>query len=111
MTDREDSPLHFEDILREPDLLGGMSPREIEDAIAEAKSAGWIEGRLGKGAHAGQGFVLREVRDGKQTGRLIQWHPGGGHHGLQPYWKISSAAGGTVRVGPQFADPHRDKDE
>lgn len=111
MTDADDSPLHLPEILKNPDLLEGKSPHEIENAIAEAKQAGWIEGRLGKGAHIGQGFILREVQDGKQTGRIIQWHPGGGRHGSPPYWKVSSAAGGTVRVGPQFAAPHGNKDE
>ena len=33
------------------------------------------------------------------TGKYIQWHPGGGHHGPDPYWKVSSPQGGTVRVG------------
>lgn len=111
MTDADDSPLHLEDILGNPDTLAGKLPHEIDNAITEAKKAGWIEGRLGKGAHAGEGFILREMRDGKQTGRMIQWHPGGGHHGPHPYWKVSSATGGTARVGPQFAGPHEDKDE
>lgn len=111
MAGMDDSPLHLEDILRSPEVLEGKSLRAIGNAIAEAKQAGWIEGRLGKGSHAGQGFVLREIRDGKQTGRMIQWHPGGGHHGSLPYWKVSSATGGTVRVGPQFAGPSDDKDE
>ncbi len=111
MADMGDSPLHLEDILRSPNILEGKSPGDIENVITEAKKAGWIEGKLGKGAHAGQGFVLREIRDGKQTGRIIQWHPGGGHHGSQPYWKVSSATSGTVRIGPQFAGTHDDKDE
>ncbi len=108
MTDGDNSPLRIEDILRNPEILESKSPHEIQDAIAEAKRAGWIEGTLTRGAHTGQGFTLREVQDGKQTGCIIQWHPGGGHHGPQPYWKVSSATGGTVRVGPQFTGPHKE---
>jgi len=48
--------------------------------------------------------TLFEVRqgDGNLTGRIIQLHPGGGHHGPEAYWKVSSPKGGTVRIGPQF---------
>lgn len=27
------------------------------------------------------------------TGRIIQWHPGGGHHGKSQYWKVSLGKG------------------
>jgi hypothetical protein len=39
---------------------------------------------------------------GKRTARMVQWHPGGGHHGSEPYWKVSGPEAGTTRVGPQF---------
>ncbi len=74
------------------------------------KSSGWKRERLGQGRHAGQGDILREIgEDGKPTGRMIQWHPGGGHHGPQPYYKVSSPKGGTIRIGPQFDDERNDE--
>lgn len=30
--------------------------------------------------------------------RLLQYHPAGGHHNGQAYWKISSGSSGTIRV-------------
>jgi hypothetical protein len=40
MTDTDDSPLHLEDILGNPDSLAGTLPHEIDNAITEAKNAG-----------------------------------------------------------------------
>jgi hypothetical protein len=40
----------------------------------------------------------REVIDGKETGRQIQFHPGGGHHGPDSYWKVSSGEHGVIRI-------------
>jgi hypothetical protein len=34
---------------------------------------------------------------------MIQWHPGGGHHGAHAYWKVSASETETARIGPQFA--------
>ena len=63
---------------------------------------GWDVAPLQRGDHAGQGMRALEYKKGVKTDRAIMWHPGGGHHGPSPYWKISSADGGTIRVGPQF---------
>jgi hypothetical protein len=88
------------DILDNPELLKSMTPEQIQNL---AEEAGWAVGTLGKGSHKGEGLIVREVNAaGKLTGRMIQWHPGGGHHGPSPYWKVSSDIGGTVRVGPQY---------
>jgi len=90
-----------DDVLKNPQLLRGRTPAEVEALIG--KTPCWAVETLGKGTHKGQGWILREYGpNGKPTGRLIQWHPGGGHHGPAPYWKVSSGSGGTVRVGPQF---------
>jgi len=45
--------------------------------------------------------VFREVTsEGNFTGRIIQWHPGDStYHGPDPYWKVSTGEGGTVRIG------------
>jgi hypothetical protein len=90
-----------DDVLKNPQLLKGRSPAEVEALIGT--TPGWSVETLGKGAHQGQGWLLRQYGpNGMPTGQLIQWHPGGGHHGPDPYWKVSSGLGGTVRVGPQF---------
>ena len=104
--------LSLDDILQNPKLLKGdrfadvyATPDELEDVIRQAQAAGWRRERLGRGRHKGQGLMLREVKGGNITGRTAEWHPGGGHHGPYPYWKISSGERGIVRVGPQFPDP------
>ncbi len=47
---------------------------------------------LGQRGAKGEGFVLREYKIGRKrmepTGRMIRWHPGGGHHGEDRYWKV-----------------------
>src|SRR6201999_1330545 len=74
-----------DDVLEKPSLLEGKSPAEVEALLG--KTPGWRIERLGKGAHAGQGWVLRQYSPaGKPTGRMFRWHPGGGHHGPDPYW-------------------------
>lgn len=88
------------------------NPKVLEKFLGEAhagalgdmlRDLGWNVGTLGKGSHAGQGMRALEVNaEGKMTGRAISWHPGGGHHGPSPYWKVSSPQGGIARVGPQF---------
>jgi hypothetical protein len=90
-----------EDIFENPELLRSVQTPEAlsGDVISEAEGNGFRVEKLGKGTHAGQGWVLREYNaDGNTTGRIIQWHPGGGHHGALPYWKVSSGAGGTTRI-------------
>lgn len=94
---------NIDDILRNPKLLSGKTPQEIEGVMAN--TPGWYRdpAGLGQGSQAGQGTVFREVNaQGNLTGRGVRWHPGGGHHGPDPYWTVSSPEGGAVRVGPQF---------
>jgi hypothetical protein len=50
-------PMAVEDFLKNPDLLKGKSPAEIEALLG--KTPGWRIETLGKGGHAGQGWVLR----------------------------------------------------
>jgi len=91
----------IDDILKKPRLLYEKTPYDVEKIIGN--TPGWYVETLGKGKHKGQGWVLREYggRYEEPTGRMIQWHPGGGHHGPHPYWKVSD--GKTVtRIGPQF---------
>ncbi|MEU1050611.1 putative T7SS-secreted protein [Streptomyces sp. NPDC005897] len=78
----------IDDIMRNPDVLsGGVTPDQVRGALVN--TPGWREGRLGQGDHAGQGWVLREYNErGHPTGRMLRWHPGGGHHGDGAYWRV-----------------------
>ena len=79
------------DILADPALLATTSPEELALEIGDPLPPGWRLETLGQGSHKGQGWVLREyTRDGTPTGRLIRWHPGGGTHGPDPYWRVCS---------------------
>ena len=94
----------IEDIFNNPSSLAGKTPDEIQNIIENACASGdWEKGTLRRGSRRGMGMVLREVMpNGNYTGRMIQWHPGGGHHGSPPYWKVSSPTTGTIRLGTQF---------
>ncbi len=82
------------------DALKHVRPdsQKAREIIRELKRLGWVEETLGKGSKAGEGLILREMENGKATGRFLQWHPGGGHHGPDPYWKFSSGESGTIRT-------------
>ena len=43
-------------------------------------------------------------RHGRRPGRLIQWHPGGGHHGPNSYWKYNSDSGRILSILNQTVD-------
>lgn len=92
----------IEDIFVDPNLLDPHgTPHDLQQIIVKAQRTGnWEIGTLRRG----NGWAFRELTvDGTNyTGRSVYWHPGGGHHGPEPYWKVSSGLGGTVRVGPQF---------
>jgi hypothetical protein len=77
------------DVLADPGLLAGKTPAEVEQQIGGHR--GWRPETLRRGSRRGQGWVLREYDDaGNPTGSVIRWHPGGGHHGSDPYWRVSS---------------------
>ncbi|MEK6300444.1 MAG: RHS repeat-associated core domain-containing protein [Acidobacteriota bacterium] len=94
----------IEEILADAWKLAGKTPAQIQAKIGKLPG-NWKVETLGKGKHKGQGWLLREHSANGPTGRIIQHHPGGGHHGPAPYWKVSSGQSGTVRVGPQFRKP------
>jgi hypothetical protein len=76
-----------EDVLANPKLLSGRSPLEVQEIIGD--TGGWKVESLGKGSQKGNGWMFREYTErGDPTGRQIRWHPGGGHHGPLPYWKV-----------------------
>jgi RHS repeat-associated protein len=73
-----------------PQKIKNVEPIKIQKiAIKENLNFG----TLSKGSHAGQGLKVTWGGD-----RLLQYHPGGGHHGPNPYWKVSSGETGTIRI-------------
>jgi hypothetical protein len=77
-----------DDVVANPILLSGKSPADVQ--IALGKSQGWRVESLGKGSRKGKGWVFREYTPkGDPTGRSIRWHPGSGHHGPEPYWRVT----------------------
>lgn len=78
----------FEDIYATPSVLTvDVLPSEVE--LFFRGIPGWKIETLGRGAREGQGWIAREYGpNGQGTNRMIRWHPGGGHHGPDPYWKV-----------------------
>ncbi len=84
------------------DRLKAMHPNdpEAKRVLQEPVDEGWTKGPLGQGSKAGipleegGGLILREPGGSK----FLQWHPGGGHHGPDPYWKFSSTESGILRI-------------
>jgi RHS repeat-associated protein len=81
-----------DDVLRNPELLKGMKPDELAKVLGN--NPGWRVEALGKGSRQGQGWVYREYTPrGDPTGRMFRYHPGGGHHGPNPYWRVNPGNG------------------
>lgn len=92
------------DVLRNPNLLTGKGPAEVNAVLGGTPR--WQVQRLGQGSRAGEGWVLREYNSsGNPTGRMIRWHPGGGHHGATPYWRVTSSEGGKSGIIPAGGEP------
>ena len=79
----------LEKYVENPEKIKNVPVPKIEKI---ALKEGLSTGTLTRGSHEGQGFKVYWGGD-----RLIQYHPGGGHHGIQSYWKISSGKG-TIRI-------------
>ncbi|WP_206306688.1 hypothetical protein, partial [Streptomyces malaysiense] len=89
-----------DDIFDTPSVLkGGVTPDQVRPFFVGRK--GWVEEGLGKGRSEGKGWVIREYTSrGGKTGRMLRWHPGGGHHGEGAYWRvvgIEGDLGGIIR--------------
>jgi RHS repeat-associated protein len=85
--------LTLDDVLENPQLLRGVSPARPERMLGNPSD--WRVEGLGRGSHKGQGLGLREYTPGgTPTGRLMRWPPGGGRHGPQNYWIVSSPRNG-----------------
>lgn len=82
-----------------PNLLKGKSPLQVEGILG--KTPGWRIKTLGQGSQKGNGWVLRQYNaKGNPTGPQLRWHPGGGHHGPTPYWRVvgpNGDLGGIIR--------------
>lgn len=80
-----------------PSKIVDFTPQQVAEL---AKTYGWSVEPLGKGSMAGVpfdqggGFSMHAPNGGSE---YIQYHPGGGHHGADAYYKISSGPNGTVR--------------
>jgi len=80
----------LEKYVSNPNKLKNVSVDKIEKI---ALKEGLETGTLSRGSHAGQGFKVTWGGD-----RLLQYHPGNGHHGNKSYWKVSSGETGTIRI-------------
>lgn len=85
----------LDDLLTNPRRLNNAIPQEWYTFL---RNRSFNPRPLGQGSKKGipfengGGFKVNWGGD-----RILQFHPGGGHHGSAPYWKISSGAGGTKR--------------
>ncbi|MEX0781159.1 MAG: hypothetical protein WD557_00805 [Dehalococcoidia bacterium] len=85
--------LSVDDVFENPAVLSGLTPDDFDDFANWGPL--WRVEKLGQGVKEGLGWLLREYNArGIMTGRLIYWHPGGGHHGKQPYWRVASSKTG-----------------
>lgn len=79
----------IDDVLSAPAALrGGVTPDQLMQRLGSLPEA-WRVEALGRGSKEGAGWMLREYTPrGNPTGRQVRWHPGGGHHGREPYWRV-----------------------
>lgn len=87
----------IQDIIDMPSKITDFSPKQISNL---ASRNGWTVEPLGKGRLAGipyeqGGEISMHAPNGSSI--YIQYHPGSGHHGVMPYYKISSGKNGIVR--------------
>ena len=89
----------IDDVYANPQLLSGQHPVMVETILRG--TPGWRIETLGRGSHAGQGWVFRQYTGaGNPTGLQLRWHPGGGRHGPAPYWRVvgpNGDLGGIIR--------------
>lgn len=77
----------IDDVMLNPSLLKGKTPSQVANVLEG--TPGWKVETLGKGSQKGNGYVLRQYNaKGNPTGPQLRWHPGGGHHGPKPYWRV-----------------------
>lgn len=86
-----------DEIMANPSLLQGKSFSYVKEILNETSSTHWVNDVMQKSSRA-EGWIFREVmKNGKYTGRIIQYHPGTPRHfNSAPYWKVSD--GGVTRT-------------
>lgn len=78
-------------VLENERLLRGITLDQFVSRVGTPD--GWVWTRNFQGTQAGRGWALREWRGRDYTGRMIRWHPGGGRHGPNPYWRVNRGHG------------------
>jgi hypothetical protein len=87
------------DCIADPEVLRGKTFETVLATLTWDDT--WREERLKRGSRAGTGWVLRQYdADGLPSGRMVRWHPGGGHHGPEPYWRTTSPELGRSEAIP-----------
>ena len=95
-----------EDLLTDPEFLRNKTLEEVEELLGTTP-ANWQVERLRRGGGKGKGWVMREyTRNGNETGRMIRYHPGGGRHGPEPYWRVMNS-GVESPIIPAASGPDR----
>jgi len=96
------NPLNsIDDVINTPSSLTNVNPIDVVEFV---KKEGWTVTPLKKGGNAGipyeqgGGFSMNPPAGTSGSSRYIQYHPGGGHHGDLPYYKVSSPEHGITRI-------------
>jgi RHS repeat-associated protein len=77
-----------DDVMGNPQILQNVSLDALRSRVGTPE--GWAWTRSFRGENAGKGWALREWGGSDWTGRQIRWHPGGGRHGPNPYWRVTT---------------------
>lgn len=88
-------------IMDTPSVLWKSTPTDIAEFM---KKEGWTVTPLKQGGSSGilyeegGGFSMNPPSGASGSSQYIQYHPGGGHHGSYPYYKVSAPNQPVVRV-------------
>ena len=91
----------IDEIMDTPSSLINVNPTDVADFV---NREGWTVTSLKKGGSAGipyeegGGFSMNPPKGTSGDSRYIQYHPGNGHHGEVPYYKVSQPNKPTVRI-------------
>jgi RHS repeat-associated protein len=83
-------------VLENPESLNGLTLDQVHSRLGTPD--GWVWTRSFRGDNAGKGWALREWGGRDWTGRQIRWHPGGGRHGEDPYWRVNSSQAKSIEI-------------
>ena len=85
--------LTLDGVIKNPGMLSGLTLNQLHQALGTPE--GWVWTKSFRGDNAGKGWALREWGGRNWGDKSIRWHPGGGRHGEEPYWRVSSGRYGT----------------